>query len=143
MNASGDLDVDAHHTIEDVGLVLGQSVREAVGDRAGIRRFGQALAPMDDALARVVIDCSGRPYLAYRVQPPETQVGGVSARLFREFFRAFSTTAGVTLHVDALEGDDPHHMLEAVFKAFGRALDDAVGAEPRNPNVPSTKGSLD
>ncbi|MFA4943179.1 MAG: imidazoleglycerol-phosphate dehydratase HisB [Lentisphaeria bacterium] len=143
VRATGDLEIDAHHTLEDLGLVLGQALREAVGDKAGIRRFGTAFVPMDEALARVVLDLSGRPYLGFRVpRPGGLPVGGVDPRLFREFFQALVNTAGLTLHLDLLAGEEMHHIFEAAFKAFGRALDQAVAAEPRCPGIPSTKGAL-
>jgi len=140
---TGDLDVDAHHTMEDLGLVLGRAIREAVGDKAGITRFGAAVVPMDDALARVVIDLSGRPYLAYRVRAAAQQVGGIPVRLFHEFFQALVNTAALNLHVDLLAGEEEHHIFEAVFKALGRALDQAVRLDPRCTGVPSTKGVLE
>jgi len=142
VKANGDLQVDAHHTLEDLGLVLGEALREAVGIKKGIRRFGSAFVPMDDALARVVIDLSGRPYLGYRVKTEAREVGGFHTRLIREFFQALANTAGVTIHIDLLAGEEVHHVFEAVFKAFGRALDDATRAEPRCQDVPSTKGTL-
>jgi imidazoleglycerol-phosphate dehydratase len=142
VRAKGDLEVDAHHTLEDVGLVLGQALREALGDKAGIRRFGTAYVPMDEALARVVIDLSGRPFLAYRVRQTAAAVGGFDARLLREFFQAFVNAGGFALHVDLITGEEMHHISEAVFKACGRALGDAVALDPRCRGVPSTKGSL-
>lgn len=142
VRASGDLQVDAHHTMEDLGLVLGQALREALGDKAGIRRFGAAYVPMDEALARVVIDLSGRPCLGYRVRCEARTAGGIDVRLFQEFFQALVNTAGITVHVDLLAGEEVHHILEAAFKAFGRALDQAVQPEPRCAGVPSTKGVL-
>jgi imidazoleglycerol-phosphate dehydratase len=141
--AKGDLQVDAHHTLEDLGLVLGEVLRRAVGDNAGLTRFGAAVVPMDEALARVVLDLSGRPCLAWRVRHDGRPVGGVDARLFREFFQALTNSAGLTLHVDLLAGEELHHCYEAIFKAFGRALDAATRPEPRAAGqVPSTKGSL-
>ena len=143
IQARGDLDVDAHHTMEDVGLVLGQALREALGDRQGIRRFGASRVPMDEALARVVIDISGRPCLVYNVRTDASEAGGMHVRLFREFFQALVNTSGLTVHIDLLAGAEVHHCLEAVFKAFGRALADAAAVDPRHPGVPSTKGRLD
>jgi imidazoleglycerol-phosphate dehydratase len=140
--AKGDLQVDAHHTMEDLGLVLGQALRQALGDKSGIERFGSAAVPMDDALARVVVDLSGRPYLGYRVQPQTIEAGGVNVRLFREFFQALVNTGGVTLHIDLLAGEEIHHIIEAVFKAFGRALAQAMRVDPRVQGVLSTKGVL-
>ena len=142
VKAAGDLQVDAHHTLEDLGLVLGEAIRQAVGAKKGIRRFGTAFVPMDEALARVVLDLSGRPFLGYRVKNEAQNVGGFNPRLIREFFQALANTAGLTLHIDLLAGEEVHHICEAVFKAFGRALDDATRMEPRCPDVPSTKGTL-
>lgn len=138
----GDLHVDAHHTIEDTGIVLGEAFREALGGKKGIRRFGWCLLPMDDALVRVALDLSGRPYLVYHVHPQSEQVGGVHVRLFREFFQAFVTSAGINLHVSLLAGEEVHHIFEAVFKAVGKAADQAVTHDPRIDVVPSTKGNL-
>jgi imidazoleglycerol-phosphate dehydratase len=143
LNAVGDLQVDAHHTMEDIGLVLGDALREALGDKSGIVRFGTAYVPMDEALARVSLDLSGRPCLAYRLESPAVEVGGFHSRLFREFFQAFVNRGGVTLHIDLLAGEEVHHAFEAVFKAFGRALDQATALDPRSTGVPSTKGVLD
>ena len=141
--ARGDLQVDAHHTLEDLGLVLGDAIRQAAGDKTGLTRFGSAEVPMDEALARVVLDLSGRPCLAWRVRHDSRQVGGLDARLFREFFQALANSAGMTLHVDLLAGEELHHCYEAVFKAFGRALDRATRPEPRAAGrIPSTKGRL-
>ncbi|MCK5802108.1 MAG: imidazoleglycerol-phosphate dehydratase HisB [Lentisphaeria bacterium] len=143
VEALGDLQVDAHHTIEDIGLVLGDALREALGDKSGVTRFGTAYVPMDETLARVCIDLSGRPCLGYRLEPPSWEVGGFNTRLFREFFQAFVNRAGVTLHIDLISGEEVHHVFEAVFKAFGRALDQAARLDPRCTGVPSTKGMLD
>jgi imidazoleglycerol-phosphate dehydratase len=141
--AQGDLSVDAHHTIEDIGLVLGRALREALADKQAIRRFGEACVPMDDALARAVVDLSGRPHLAYRVQPPSGVCGGFDARLFHEFFQALVNTGGMTLHLDLLAGAEVHHAFEAIFKAFGRALGQAAALDPCSTGVPSTKGVLE
>lgn len=143
LEARGDLAIDAHHTIEDIGLVLGRALREALGEKKGIRRFGAAYVPMDEALARVVIDLSGRSALAYRVIPPNSVCGGFDSRLFHEFFQALANTAGMTLHLDLLAGAEVHHAFEAVFKAFGRALDQAAAVDPCSTEVPSTKGVLE
>lgn len=143
INAKGDLEIDAHHTIEDIGLALGQVLKQALDNKAGIRRYGAELLPMDEALVRVALDLSGRPCLVYKVTSPSETVGGVNVRLFREFFQALVNTAGMNLHIHMLEGEEVHHVFEAVFKAFGKALDQAVGAEPRAKGVPSTKGVLD
>lgn len=143
IQAKGDLEIDAHHTMEDLGLALGNAIRKALGERRGIRRFGFFLLPMDEALASCALDISGRPHLAYHVSPQELAAGGMSIRLFREFFQALVNTAGLTLHINLLAGVEAHHCLEAVFKAFGKALDRAVRIEPRCAGVPSTKGMLD
>lgn len=142
--AKGDLEIDPHHTMEDVGLVLGAALREALGNKAGIVRFGSALVPMDEALAEVAIDISGRPCLAYAVAMPAPEVGGIPVRLFREFFQALVNSAGITLHLRLLAGEEPHHSQEALFKAFGRALKAAVAIDPAaQGEIPSTKGALD
>jgi len=143
VKAKGDLDVDAHHTVEDIGLVLGQALRQALGEKRGIQRYGCAFVPMDEALARVVVDLSGRPFLGYRVAASVRQVGGLEVRLFREFFQALVNTGGLSLHIDLLAGDEGHHIFEAIFKAFGRALGQAVQFDPCSTGVPSTKGVLE
>jgi imidazoleglycerol-phosphate dehydratase len=141
--AEGDLDVDAHHTVEDVGIVLGQAVASAVGDKAGITRYGHAYVPLDEALSRVVVDFSGRPGLSYAVDYTRDRVGDFDVDLLREFFQGFANHAQVTLHIDNLKGDNAHHQAETVFKAFGRALRMAVSWDPRMAGqVPSSKGSL-
>lgn len=141
--AIGDLHVDQHHTVEDVGIVLGQALAQALGERRGIRRFGDATVPLDDALARVVVDLSGRPFLAYHAEPPVWQkLGDYDVALTPEFFRALATHGGLTLHVDLLRGQNAHHAVEAVFKAAARALGEATGLDPRVSDVPSTKGAL-
>lgn len=143
ITAVGDLHVDAHHTVEDVGIVLGQALAQALGERRGIRRYGQATVPLDDALARVVVDVSGRPYLAFHADPPTWQkLGDYDVALTPEFFRALATHAGLTLHVDLLRGQNAHHVVEAVFKATARALGEATTIDPRVQGVPSTKGTL-
>jgi imidazoleglycerol-phosphate dehydratase len=143
VHAQGDLHVDAHHTVEDVGIVFGQALARALGDRAGVRRYGEATVPLDDALARVVVDVSGRPFVAYHAEPPTWQkVGDYDVALTPEFFRAFATHAGLTVHVDLLRGQNAHHVVEAVFKAAARALREATEADPRVEGIPSTKGSL-
>ena len=144
INATGDLEIDPHHTMEDIGLALGQAFKNALGDKRGITRFGSAAIPLDEALARVVIDLSGRPFLAWRCNFPEAMAGGISHRLFHEFFQALANTAGMTLHVDLLAGDENHHCLEAIFKAFGRAIRMAVAIDPALADeLPSTKGVLE
>ncbi|MCU0896461.1 MAG: imidazoleglycerol-phosphate dehydratase HisB [Burkholderiales bacterium] len=141
--AKGDLHIDAHHTVEDIGITLGQAVAKATGDRKGIRRFGHAYVPLDEALSRVVIDFSGRPGLEFHVDFARAMVGEFDVDLVHEFFQGFVNHALVTLHVDNLRGANAHHQAETVFKAFGRALRMATEADPRAPGaVPSTKGTL-
>jgi len=142
VEAKGDIEVDYHHTVEDVGLALGAAFAKALGDKSGIRRYGSAYVPMDEALARVVVDCSGRPYLAYEVPRGVEAIGLFPFQLVEEFLRAFSVQAGLTLHVSILAGRDAHHMAEAIFKALGRALDVAVSRDDRVKGIPSTKGVL-
>lgn len=142
VHCRGDLHVDGHHTVEDTGLCLGQALRQALGDKAGIRRFGHACVPMDEALVLAAIDISGRPFLAYDLAP-SGRVGEFDAELGEEFFRAVVNTAGITLHLRQLSGRNSHHILEAGFKAFARALRDAVGLDPRVEGVPSTKGVIE
>ena len=143
INAKGDLHIDAHHTAEDIGITLGQAFAKAVGDKKGIRRYGHAYVPLDEALSRVVIDLSGRPGLEYHVDYTRARIGEFDVDLFLEFFRGFINHAGVTLHIDNLRGINAHHQAETVFKAFGRALRMAVEADPRMGDVmPSTKGCL-
>ena len=143
INAKGDLEIDAHHTVEDVGIVLGQAVGEALGDKKGIMRYGHAYVPLDEALSRVVIDFSGRPGLEYRVSFPRARVGAFDVDLLREFFQGFANAAAATLHIDNLEGRNAHHIAETVFKAFGRALRMAAAHDARMDGVvPSTKGTL-
>ena len=143
VRANGDLEIDAHHTVEDVGIVLGQAFAEALGDKRGITRYGHAYVPLDEALSRVVIDFSGRPGLYYRVSYPRARIGDFDVDLIREFFQAFVNGAGATLHIDNLEGENAHHVAETVFKAFGRALRMAVQPDPRmGSEIPSTKGAL-
>ncbi|MFZ4482739.1 MAG: imidazoleglycerol-phosphate dehydratase HisB [Chthoniobacterales bacterium] len=142
LRAKGDLEVDAHHTVEDVGLALGQALREALGDKAGLCRYGWCLLPMDDALARIAVDCGGRPYLAYDAPDDIGPIGNFPFQLLEEFLRAFSVQGGLNLHVSLLDGRDAHHMAEAVFKGLARALDQATRLDPRVQGVPSTKGVL-
>ena len=143
ITAKGDTEIDDHHTVEDLGICLGQVIKKALGKKKGIRRYGEAIIPMDEALARVAMDISNRPHLAYRVSLNRTTTGTFDVGLVNEFFRALITHAGITMHVDLLAGDEPHHVAEAVFKAFARALDEACSPEPRlGGNVPSTKGML-
>ena len=141
--AKGDLHIDAHHTVEDIGIALGQAVREALGDKAGLTRFGHAYAPLDEALSRVVIDLSGRPGLEFHVPFTRAMIGAFDVDLAHEFFQGFVNHALVTLHVDNLRGDNAHHQCETVFKAFARAMRGALELDPRSVGViPSTKGSL-
>jgi len=141
--AHGDLEIDAHHTVEDVGITLGQAFAQAVGDKRGVRRYGHAYVPLDEALSRVVIDLSGRPGLDWHVTFTRATVGSFDVDLLIEFFRGFVNHAGITLHVDNLRGVNCHHQCETIFKAFGRALRMAVELDPRAvDSVPSTKGSL-
>jgi len=141
--ASGDTDVDDHHTVEDLGICIGKAISEALGKKEGIRRYGQAIIPMDEALARSVIDICNRPYMAYRVPLKKSKTGSFDVQLVKEFFRALVQNSGITLHIDLLSGDDAHHVAESIFKSFGRALDQATGIEPRlGGSVPSTKGIL-
>jgi imidazoleglycerol-phosphate dehydratase len=141
--AKGDLEIDAHHTVEDVGITLGQAFAQAVGDKKGIVRYGHAYIPLDEALSRVVVDFSGRPGLVYGVKFPRSMIGSFDVDLFREFFQGFVNHAGITLHIDNLKGSNAHHVAETIFKAMGRALRMAVAIDPRMAGMmPSTKGSL-
>jgi imidazoleglycerol-phosphate dehydratase len=143
VEARGDLHVDGHHTVEDVGITLGMAIARALGDRAGIRRYGDALVPLDEALVRAVVDVSGRPFLHYAIDIPKWQMlGDYDVFLTPEFFRALVLNAGLTAHLDLVRGDNPHHIVEAAFKAFARALDAAATIDPRVAGVPSTKGTL-
>jgi imidazoleglycerol-phosphate dehydratase len=143
IKAKGDLHIDAHHTVEDIGITLGQAVTQAVGDKKGIVRYGHAYVPLDEALSRVVIDFSGRPGMEYNVKFERSSIGDFDVDLFHEFFQGFINHANVTLHIDNLSGDNAHHIAETVFKAFGRAVRMALAADPRMQGVmPSTKGSL-
>jgi imidazoleglycerol-phosphate dehydratase len=143
IEAKGDLHIDAHHTVEDIGITLGQAFARAIGDKSGVRRYGHAYVPLDEALSRVVIDFSGRPGLEFNVAFTRPLIGEFDVDLVHEFFQGFVNHAQVTLHVDALRGDNAHHQCETVFKAFARALRMAAEADPRSQgSVPSTKGSL-
>ena len=143
VRCEGDLHIDDHHTVEDVGIALGQALRDALGDKRGIRRYGACLLPMDDALVRAALDLSGRPYLMWNMDLPTARIGTFDTELVREFFQALSTHSGMTLHVDALHGINSHHMAEAAFKAVARALREAVETDPRKSDaIPSTKGTL-
>jgi len=143
IEAKGDLEIDAHHTVEDIGITLGMAFSKAIGDKKGIRRYAHAYVPLDEALSRVVIDISGRPGLMWDVKFPRSHIGAFDVDLFHEFFQGFINHANVTLHIDSLKGDNAHHVAETVFKAFGRALRAAVELDPRQLGVtPSTKGVL-
>jgi imidazoleglycerol-phosphate dehydratase len=142
LKAKGDLEVDYHHTVEDVGLALGQAFKESLGDKQGIRRFGEASCPLDETLAKVVVDISGRPYLCYNVKIRPGRVGSFDTDLPHEFFGAFANQLGMNLHIDVVRGENPHHIIEACFKAFARAMDMATQRDSRIEGVLSTKGSL-
>ena len=143
IRCAGDRHIDDHHSVEDVGIALGQALTEALGDKRGIRRYGACLLPMDDALVRAALDLSGRPYLVWEMDLPTPKIGAFDTELVREFFQAFSTHGGITLHVTALNGINSHHMAEAAFKSVARALREAVEPDPRKADaIPSTKGAL-
>ncbi|MFK5950486.1 MAG: imidazoleglycerol-phosphate dehydratase HisB [Methylococcales bacterium] len=143
IDAKGDLEIDAHHTVEDIGITLGQAFAKALGDKKGIVRYGHAYVPLDEALSRVVVDFSGRPGLYYEVDYPRGMIGSFDVDLFREFFQGFVNHAGVSLHIDNLKGKNAHHIAETIFKALGRAIRMAITADPRMAGImPSTKGSL-
>jgi len=142
VQAQGDIEIDAHHTVEDIGICIGEALARAVGERKFIRRYGEAYVPMDEACARVVLDLSNRPYLLYDAPPMAARVGDFETELMPEFLRALSRHGGVTLHVHVLYGSNTHHMIEAAFKAMGRALDQATQVDPRRGGVPSSKGVL-
>ena len=142
IKAKGDLEVDYHHTVEDVGLALGQAFKEGLGDKHGIRRFGEASCPLDETLAKVVVDLSGRPYLSYNVKIRPGRVGTFDTDLPHEFYAAFANQLGMNLHIDVARGENPHHIIEACFKAFARAMDMATQLDDRIQGVLSTKGSL-
>ncbi|MGB3408302.1 MAG: imidazoleglycerol-phosphate dehydratase HisB [Jannaschia sp.] len=143
VRCTGDLHIDDHHTVEDVGIALGQALTQALGDKRGIRRYGSCLLPMDDALVRTALDLSGRPWLAWNLAMTAPQIKTFDTELVREFFQAFSTHGGITLHVDGLRGVNAHHIAEAAFKSVARALRDALEVDPRKADaIPSTKGSL-
>ena len=143
ITARGDLEIDAHHTVEDVGITLGQALAKALGDKKGIRRYGHAYVPLDEALSRVVVDCSGRPGMEYHADYPRARIGDFDVDLIREFFQGLVNHALLTLHIDNIRGRNAHHIAETIFKAFGRALRSAVEHDPRMAGeTPSTKGSL-
>ncbi len=142
LQVNGDLEVDGHHTVEDTGIVLGTAIREALGDKGGIKRYGSFILPMDDALCLCAVDLCGRPYFVFDCNFPVERVGALDTELVREFFYAVSYGAGMNLHIKMLNGDNAHHMIEAMFKAFGKALDVACSRDPRINGVLSTKGAL-
>jgi len=142
VEATGDIDIDFHHTVEDIGIVLGDAFRKALGDKQGIRRYGNAVVPMDETLASVTVDISGRPYLVYEVSLPKVKIGEFDVELVREFFVAFANNCGTNLHVRLTYGDNVHHIVEACFKAFARAMDEATRLDDRIKGVMSTKGTL-
>ena len=142
IEAVGDLEIDAHHTMEDLGLVFGEALNKALGDRKGITRYGSALLPMDETLIRVALDLSNRPYLVYEVKPPQFMIKDLNVALFREFFVAFVNKSGMNLHIDMLRGEEVHHVFEGIFKALSKALSQAVRIDPRIEGTLSTKGSL-
>jgi len=142
VQAKGDVDIDDHHTVEDVGLALGQALREALGDKKGIRRFGEATVPLDEALVSCVVDLSGRPFLVYNLKIRQEKVGNFATELMHDFFLALTNQLGMNLHFNMMQGRNPHHIIEASFKAFARALSSAVQYDPRVKGVLSTKGSL-
>lgn len=142
VNATGDTQVDDHHTVEDIGICLGQAIKEALGEKKGINRYGQALIPMDEALARVVMDLSGRSFMQYAVEIPSPQLGNLSTENVKEFFQAVANQAGMTIHIDLLRGDNSHHIVEAVFKAFARAFKEAVTVIAGVEGAWSSKGQL-
>jgi len=142
VEASGDIDIDFHHTVEDIGIVLGEAFKQALGDKKGIRRYGQATVPMDETLASVAIDISGRPYLVYHVVLPKVKIGEFDVELAREFFQAFVNHCGLNLHINVMYGENVHHIIEACFKAVARAMDAATQFDPRVEGVMSTKGVL-
>jgi imidazoleglycerol-phosphate dehydratase len=143
VKAVGDLHIDDHHTVEDVGIALGQALRQALGDRAGISRYADALLPMDETLSRAAIDISGRPFLVFRTELPREKIGTFDTELVREFFQAFAMNAGMTLHIETFYGANAHHIAESCFKAVARALKAAIAIDPRQQGaIPSTKGTL-
>lgn len=143
VSVNGDLEVDAHHTVEDTGIVLGKAIKDAIGNKAGIKRFGSFILPMDDALCLCAIDLGGRPYLNFDCEFKTERVGEMDTELVKEFFHAVSYSAGMNIHIKMLAGENTHHMIEAMFKAFGKALDEATSKDERIKDVLSTKGSLE
>lgn len=143
INVEGDTDIDCHHSIEDVGIVLGGAFKEALGDKKGIRRYGSALLPMDDALVSCAVDFSGRPYLVFDAAFTNSRLGGMDTEMVEEFFKAVSNTAGMNIHITCHHGKNNHHIAEAIFKAFAKAVAEAVSIDPRCVGIPSTKGTLE
>jgi len=142
VKAKGDLEVDSHHTVEDIGIVLGEALKEALGDKAGIHRYGNCFIPMDEALAQVCLDFSGRPFLVFGADIPKVKLGNYETEMTEEFFRAMAMNCGLTLHIRVLYGSNVHHIIEAIFKAFARAIAEAVAIDPRVKGVMSSKGML-
>lgn len=142
ITARGDIEVDDHHSVEDIGICLGQGIKQALGEKRSIKRYGEATIPMDEALVRAVIDLSGRPYLVYNAALPQVKIGGLSTENVREFFYALTVAAGMNLHIDVIRGDNSHHIVEGIFKAFARAFREAISIEPQVEGVWSSKGSL-
>lgn len=142
IRATGDIEIDYHHLMEDIGITMGEAIKKALGDKKGIKRYGEATIPMDESLAQVIVDLSGRPYLVYKVKLPKGSLKGLELSLFEDFFRALSNHAMMNLHVVVKYGRDPHHIFEAIFKAFGRALKKAVFIDPMMKGAPTTKGIL-
>ena len=142
IKAVGDLEIDAHHTVEDIGLTLGEALTQALGNKTGIKRYGWTVLPMDEALALVSLDLSGRPFLVYDLESPTDKIKDIDTRLFHEFFQALCVKGGINLHIQLLKGEETHHVFEAVFKAFAKSLDQATTFDPRVTGVPSTKGML-
>ena len=142
LKAVGDLEIDAHHTMEDIGLVLGEAISKALGEKQGIKRYGWTILPMDETLALIALDLSGRPYLVYDLVPPSDNINGIDTRLFHEFFQALSVKAGINMHIQLMKGEEVHHVFEAVFKGFAKSLDQAITYDERITGVLSTKGIL-
>jgi imidazoleglycerol-phosphate dehydratase len=142
VTARGDLEVDDHHSVEDIGICLGEAIKNALHEKRGIQRYGEAIVPMDEALARVVLDLSGRSCLVYEVELPREMVGGLSTENVKEFFQSVANNAGMNIHIDLIRGDNSHHIIEAIFKAFARAFKQAIAYEPRIEGVWSSKGNL-
>lgn len=142
VNAKGDTEVDYHHTVEDVGIALGEAFKKALGEKEGIRRYGHAVIPLNEALSMVSVDISGRPYIVYNVAMPKEKVGEFDVELTEEFFRAFANSSGMSLHINMIYGNNLHHIIESIFKAAARALDEATSIDERVKGIPSTKGKL-